>query len=335
MEIETTLAKYLRTAKGNAAYDAACKRLLANKSILAWIMKSCLGEYKDCEVNEIVEKYIEGEPQITEIAVNPDEEASGSEQIEGAGTEDSTINEGTIFYDIRFYAVVPHSDKRIRLIINVEAQNNFYPGYPILKRGIYYCGRMLSSQYGVEFTDTHYEKLKKVYSIWICARPPKYRENTITRYVMKEENVVGTVREKKEYYDLLTVVMICLGDSEKENCGGILKLLEVLLSGEKKAEEKKKILQEEFAIKMTKALEGEVQSMCNLSIGVEEKGLRKGLEEGWRKGQEEGRREGAKEGVLISIRNLMASMNWSAEQAMKALQIPEAEQPMYAADLER
>ena len=75
--------------------------------------------------------------------------------------------------------------------------------------------------------------------------------------------------------------------------------------------------------------------MCNLSIGVEEKGLRKGLEEGWRKGQEEGRREGAKEGVLISIRNLMASMNWSAEQAMKALQIPEAEQPMYAADLER
>ena len=167
MEVETILAKYLRAAKENAAYDAACKRLLANKIILSWIMKSCVEEYKDFEVNEIAERFIEGEPQITEIAVHPDEEDNG-EQIKGAPTEDSTITEGTIFYDIRFYAVVPHSKKRIRLIINIEAQNDFYPGYPILKRGIYYCGRMLSSQYGVEFTDTHYEKLKKVYSIWIC-----------------------------------------------------------------------------------------------------------------------------------------------------------------------
>ena len=56
----------------------------------------------------------------------------------------------------------------IALIINVEAQNDFYPGYPLIKRGIYYCCRMISSQYGREFTGPHYEKIKKVYSIWIC-----------------------------------------------------------------------------------------------------------------------------------------------------------------------
>ena len=32
--------------------------------------------------------------------------------------------------------------------INLEAQNDFNPGYPLLKRAVYYCVRMISSQYG-------------------------------------------------------------------------------------------------------------------------------------------------------------------------------------------
>ncbi len=53
MEIENTLAKNITVAGDKAAYDAACKRLLANKTILAWIMKSCMEEYRDFAVNEI------------------------------------------------------------------------------------------------------------------------------------------------------------------------------------------------------------------------------------------------------------------------------------------
>ncbi len=93
--------------------------------------------------------------------------------IRGAQTEDSTIKEGTVTYDIRFYAVVPRSGEMASLILSIEAQNDFYPGYPIIKRGIYYCSRMISSQYGVEFVDNQYEKICKVYSIWICANTPK------------------------------------------------------------------------------------------------------------------------------------------------------------------
>lgn len=92
MEMENILAKNITAAGEKAAYDAACKRLLANKIILAWIMKSCLEEYKDHSVNEIAEKYIEGSPQIAETAVNPDEgSCDSSEQIRGANAEDSTI----------------------------------------------------------------------------------------------------------------------------------------------------------------------------------------------------------------------------------------------------
>lgn len=277
MIVENTLAKNITAAGDKAAYDAACKRLLANKVILAWIMKSCLEEYRDFDVDAIAEKYIESDPQIAKVAVNPDEEAESSgEQVKGAKTEDSTIKEGTVTYDIRFYGIAPRSGEFISLIINIEAQNDFYPGYPLIKRGIYYCSRMISSQYGAEFTDTHYQKIKKVYSIWICAAPPKYRENTINRYVIQEENLIGDAAEKKENYDLLTVIMICLGHSGDDKYTGLLKLLDILLSPEKEPEEKKKVLQEDFHIKMTKKLESEVSELCNLSQGVFEKGEARG-----------------------------------------------------------
>ncbi len=322
MIMENILAKNITVAGEKAAYDAACKRLLANKSILAWIMKSCLEEYRDIDVREIASRYIEGEPQIAESAVNPDEKPGGDgEQIKGAGTEDSSINEGTITYDIRFYAALPRSGEIIRLIINVEAQNDFYPGYPIIKRGLYYCSRLISSQYGVEFTDSHYEKIKKVYSIWVCANPPKYRRNTVTRYRIREENLIGEAKEKEENYDLLTAIMICLGNSEDNRYRGILRLLDVLLSSEKKPEEKKRILREDFGIEMTRVLESEVEAVCNLSDGVEARGIEKGMKEGIK--------EGIKEGVLVSITNLMDTMGWSAQQAMNALKIPAGEQAAY------
>ena len=307
MRAESTLAKMISTAGEKAAYDNACKRLLANKISLAWIMKSCLEEYRDCGISEIASKYIEGEAQISEAAVHPDEEAE-SLQITGLNTEDSTINEGTVTYDIRFRAIVPDTGERISLIINVEAQNDFYPGYPIVKRNLYYCCRLVSSQYGTEFTNSHYEKIKKVYSIFICMNPPNYRKNTINQYSIQEENLIGEFGENVEYYDLLTGIIICLGDVEDEMTG-ILKFLEVLLSSERSPKEKREILQEEFNIKMTQELEREVSEMCNLSEGVEQKGIAKG--------------------ITASIRNLMESMGWSIEQAMDALQIPTEERNGY------
>ncbi len=274
MEIENTLAKNITAAGDKAAYDVACKRLLANKTILAWIMKSCMEEYQDFAVNEIAQKYIEGEPQIAQAAVHPDEETDSSdEQIKGAKTEDSTI--------------------------------------------------MVSSQYGVEFTDSHFEKIRKVYSIWVCVNPPKYRENTVTRYTIQEENLIGEVKEKKSDYDLLTAVMICLGHFGDEKYTGILKLLDVLLSSEKEPEEKKKILQEDFDIEMTKTLESEVLSMCNLSKGVEEKGIAIGIER---------EREA---GTLRAIESLMDTLKLTAEQAMAALKVPENEKARYASRLNK
>ena len=313
MKAQNALSKIISTAGQKAAYDNVCKKLLAHKIILAWIMKNCLPEYRDCSVDEIAKQYIEGEPQISKTAVHQDEQTQTAPMIKGLNTEDATICEGTVTFDIRFNALVPRSGEMIRLIVNVEAQNDFYPGYPIIKRNVYYCSRMISAQYGTEFTNAHYEKIKKVYSIFICINPPKYRKNTINTYSIQEKNVIGNIRENKENYDLLTAVMICLGDKEKSADSGILRLLEVLLSSERAVEEKKQILENEYHIDMSTTMESEVSEMCNLSDGVERRGIRKGILQG--------RRE--------DIENLMKNLKWTYEQAMDALGIPEGEREAY------
>ena len=307
MDGETTISQGLRVTDDSASYDAACKRVLSEKSILARIMKSCLEEYKDCDINDIAERYIEGQPQVSAVPVLPDE--SGT-IINGMDTEDKSMREGTVTYDIRFRAIVPGSGEQIALIINVEAQNDFYPGYPLIKRGIYYCCRMISSQHGREFTGSHYEKIKKVYSIWICMNPPKNRENTITRYRLVEEHLVGEASEPVKNYDLLSIIMLCLGRPDGENYDGVLRMLDVLLSNETSETEKRRILQDD-----SQAMEREVSVMCNLSKGVREMGRA--------------------DGILSAIKNLVKNMGVSVEQAMSVLEIPEAERQKYMDLLER
>ena len=318
MNGETTLSQGLHVTDDSAGYDAVCKRVLSEKAILARIMKSCLEEYKDFSADEIAEKYIEGQPQVSAIPVLPDEDST---MISGMDTEDKSVREGTVTYDIRFYAIVPGSKEQIALIVNVEAQNDFYPGYPLIKRGIYYCCRMISSQHGREFTNSHYEKIRKVYSIWICMNPPKRRENTITRYRLVEEHLVGNVMEPVANYDLLSVIMLCLGGPDGKNYDGVLRMLDVLLGHETSEAEKREILQEDYGIHMTQAMEQEVSTMCNLSKGV--------MEKSFLKGHTEGRAEGRAEGILSSIQSLMETLGLTIEQAMAALKIPEDEKQKY------
>ena len=40
-------------------------------------------------------------------------------------------------YDIRFYAQAPRDGTLMEIIVNVEAQNKYNPGYPLIKRGVY------------------------------------------------------------------------------------------------------------------------------------------------------------------------------------------------------
>ena len=57
----------------NAAYDQAAKKVLSQKKILAFILKRMVEEFKDESVQDIMTKYIEGTPLISQVPVHPDE----------------------------------------------------------------------------------------------------------------------------------------------------------------------------------------------------------------------------------------------------------------------
>ena len=283
MERQTALAEAIDTVADKAKYDRCAKKLLSFKAIDAWILKTCVKEFSLFSVDYISEHCMSGKVEISEHAVHQDElnkvqKINSDEQVTKMNSESSSINEGTVYYDMRFNAIAPENGEPITLIINLEIQTDDKPGYELVTRGTYYCARMISEQHGTVFTGDHYEKIQKVYSIWICPSTPDCRKNGMFRYHTIEEPVFGDAYVKKEDYDLMEVIILNLGKPDNEADCGILNLLNTLFSPTVLPDEKKKVLSEKYNIAMTAELESEVQRMCNLSTAIENKGVDKGVD---------------------------------------------------------
>ena len=295
-------------------FDTSCKRLLAGKQFLARIMKTCLAEYQTCSLDEIETQYIETSPVISREPVHQDE-------IIGSNNESVSSAEGTVRFDIRFEASAPGSDDLIHLMIDLEAQRNFSPGYPLLKRAAYYCGRMISAQRGPVFSSSDYGRLRKVYSIWICLDPPARLSGTIGKYEMTE-TLVPSVPANRSDYDMMTIIMIYLGgQSENE----LLQMLNLLFSIAVRPAEKIQRLKDEFHIRVDSPIQKEVTQMGVFSEyyyyqGVEQ-GIQQGVQQGIQQGVQQQRRE-QQQKDLTSLRNLMTQYHLTLPQAMDALSIP-------------
>ena len=269
--------RYFYLAGKNPEYDRIAKKLLANRKILAWILKYCVEEFRDSEISDIRDKYIQGTPEIASTPVLPDETNAGkTDYIQGDANEDVTATEDQVTFDIRFRAITP-TDEQIELIINIEAQKSANPGYPLLKRAMYYVSRLISSQHGVDFDKSHYEKIKKVYSIWLCMDVPS-KKSGINRYRMQEEMEYGDYCEEKENYDLQQIVMVYIGQSKRDAGNRLLNLLFELFKSDDSAIVKLRTLKETYDINLTQSEEGMVDTMCNLSVGVFERGIEHGEE---------------------------------------------------------
>jgi flagellar biosynthesis/type III secretory pathway protein FliH len=78
-------------------------------------------------------------------------------------------------------------------------------------------------------------------------------------------------------------------------------------------------------IKETAMAEGEKQGFAQ--------GEKHGFAQGEKQGFDRGDKHGEEKGILNSIRNLMDTMSWTAQTAMDALKIPEADRAGYLAKL--
>ncbi len=292
----------LSIAEAMAQYDESAKHLLGQKSILARILVKAVEDFYGMNPND-VEAYIEGEPYISCVPIDPGiinvKKKEGNSRLVGLNTENSEILEGMIRFDIIFYVRIPsdNQDELAQIIVNVEAQKNEPDKYDILNRAIFYVCRMVSSQKERDFVNSKYNDIKKVYSIWVCMN---MEENTMSHIHLTKDDILGH-HEWKGRLDLLNIVMIGLGKELPDNDEDheLHRLLGALFSQVLTSGEKIDILRSEYDISM-EYKEG-VGQMCNLGEGIWERGIAQGIEQGIAQGKAEGIAEGKAEGKAEGI----------------------------------
>lgn len=270
--MNTEIKNAVNAARDMAQYDENAKRLLGNKSILAHILTSTVEEFRDMNPAD-VEGYIEGEPCISSVPVEPGltNIKQGGKRLAGLNSESVDVNEGVVRFDIVFY--VRLKDGVSQIIINIEAQKDAPSGYSILNRGIFYACRLISSQKERDFVNTNYDDIKCVYTIWICMNMP---ENSLDYYQLANRKVLGS-RTWEGKQDMINIVLIGLAkdlpmhDEKYE----LHRLLVALMSKQLTTSEKLNIIEKEYKIQVNDTLRKGVSVMCNLSQGIVDETLEK------------------------------------------------------------
>ena len=278
--MKNELSRAMASADVKVRYDTQCKRVLSQKEILARILARTVKEFEGMSVEEII-PCIEGTPEISSIPVDTgktNDKELHAKRITGLSNEDAVPDEGAVYYDIRFYANIPKSQEVIRLIINLEAQKSYYPGYHIVTRGIFYGARMISAQLGTEFTHSKYNNIKKVYSIWLCMDAPQKVGNAIAKYSIQKQDLLPGIPDKPDAYDKISVVLITLNE-KAETDDELLRMLNLLFSEAIDYQKKKKELKEKYQLDISNQFGKEMHLMCNLSDLVEERGVQRGIEQ--------------------------------------------------------
>lgn len=270
---ETYLSQAIEAiGPSEAEYDTNAKYLLADKQILARILKYTLQEFREMKISDIISCIGED----IEVGSRPlDPGLSNLGRVNLTNTEDNVPGEGIIFYDIRFTVHIRESEMKI--LINVEAQHSSDSaklGYHLENRILFYLARMISAQKQTEFFHSDYDSLCPVRSIWICMDAGD-DEDSIEEISLSRNTIYGN---KKYPYgtDLMKGIIVNArsGENLAKSQNNLIALLEELLSGAD-ATEKKKILSAEYGMIMTEELERRLQNMCNLSQNILEQGMEK------------------------------------------------------------
>ena len=273
--MNTEIANAVNAAGDKAQYDTRVKRLLAQKSILAHILVKTVDEFKGMKPEDVV-KYIEGEPSISVVPVEPglanmEKTDATGQRIVGLNTENAEINEGLVRFDIIFYVRMKNGLSQI--IVNIEAQKDDPTEYKILNRAIFYVSRLISSQKERDFVNTNYDDIKQVFSIWICMNMD---DNSLSHIHLTKDELLKPCNWKGNL-DLLNIVLIGITNEipEHDEKYEMHRLIGALLSSELKEQEKLDIIEHEYNIPINQEFREDVRIMCNLSTGIEERATEK------------------------------------------------------------
>ena len=310
--MKTELTRRLELSQKMEQYDEHCKNILADKRILAWIMKETMKEFQSLEIDDIMQ-YIEGSPDVSSIPVDPG--MTNSPVIHGIGTEGNIPYEGAVYFDIRFMAGLPK--KETGIIVNLEAQKEMRRGYSIVTRGIFYGARMISAQMGTEFTAPDYQKIKKVFSVWICFHSPQYIGNAVSSYGLQKNDIVPGIPDIPEEYDKVEIIQICL-NPERENRIKLTELLNLIFNSKLPYKEKVTLLRDSFGFPVEAEFGEELKNMCNVSQYIFGYALEEGIEQGLQQGIEQGLQQGIEQGLQQGLQQgIEQGMEQGLQQGME------------------
>ena len=307
--MESYLSKTIRnTSYASKMYDNVIKELFADKQVLANILKYTLDEFMDMSIPDIIAEM--DNPVISKVEVDPGctntSNTSDPGKIEKTSEEDNVIGEGKIVYDIRFS--VYHGDDKIKILMNLEAQNLSKPGnlgYDLDNRIIYYLCRMISAQKEVEFKHSEYNKIKAVRSIWICL-DGNDNEDSINRIELTTKNIFGKEIKLNNLNKMQAVIITLRARQNIETSKHrLIAMLEELISKDE-PEVKQKILAEKYDLVMSDNNGNGVKDMCNFSEAL----------------IEEGREREEIRGFIKNISN-MQNMNLPKDVIIQALSLDE------------
>ena len=125
-------------------------------------------------------------------------------------------------------------------------------------------------------------------------------ENSMTEVKMRKNRIYGTFNREVRY-DLQSVIIVCLGKNPLQTDNDFLGALETIFTEDFDSATKKKRLKENFNFELDNEIDGRLMDMCNLSQGIAERNLNKGIGIG----REEGRKEGIDIGVNKTLFKLV------------------------------
>ena len=142
----------------------------------------------------------------------------------------------------------------------------------------------------------------------------------------------------------MNIVMLCLGSSDniEDNALG---MLNTLLSDTMSSSERIEILDKKFDFDMSPDDEKEVSEMCNVSRGVYDKGMDRGIALGRKEGMDRGMALGMDRGMALgmdkgidkstlnSISKMMSTFNVTIDRAMDILEVPDEKREYYKSQI--
>ena len=280
----------MQITRDTEGLDAESKALLHSKEVLAVILQGTIEEYSGYSRKEIID-FIEADSICDEKEVSS---GRTNTQLRGDNTEFVQLNEKTSNFDVVFRARNPllsGEGVQVNLHVDIEPQKTYRPGYPLEKRGIYYLSRSLSSQLSLVTDTTDYGNLEKCYSIWICRDDiPKDERYSVSFYEMSNVKNIGNCSAAKENYDLMTLVVIRLGDKvynmEKGSEGyELLRFLNAIMYPHR--DDFMDTISEYIDFSENEELWRETKRMSGLGQSILEEGIEQGMEQGMQRKEKE------------------------------------------------